>query len=96
MAKVKAIRFSDPGGPDVLHLEEVALEGLLQTCVRMLGPQAERGGVALSVDAGSEAPDAIVADELKLRQILVNLLAHAVKFTGRGGAVTLSAASAHL
>src|SRR5512132_4091695 len=25
MAKVKAIRFSDPGGPDVLHLEQVDL-----------------------------------------------------------------------
>src|SRR5436190_15635638 len=25
MAKVKAIRFSDPGGPDVLHLEQIDL-----------------------------------------------------------------------
>jgi signal transduction histidine kinase len=47
---------------------------------------AERAGVKLSLVLGSRLPH-IVADALSLRQILLNLLTNALKFTRPGGSV---------
>lgn len=51
--------------------------------------QAERAGVELAVETGT--PREVHADAARLEQVLVNLIHNAVKFTRRGGTVTLSA-----
>jgi two-component system phosphate regulon sensor histidine kinase PhoR len=51
--------------------------------------QAERAGVDLTVETAT--PPNVQADAARLEQVLVNLIHNAVKFTRRGGSVTLSA-----
>jgi cell cycle sensor histidine kinase DivJ len=56
----------------------------------LLALQAEEAGVALRIDAPEDLPD-IVADRRAVTQILINLIANAIRFSGRGGVVTIRA-----
>jgi PAS domain S-box-containing protein len=60
----------------------------------LVGPQAEAKGLTLTnAVSGSAAELCYWGDEDRVRQIIVNLLANAVKFTPGGGRITLSAGS---
>lgn len=73
-----------------LELSEVRLPELLARSLLMLKEKALKHGISLSSELGT-IPETIVADERKLKQILYNLLANAVKFTPDGGAIRLIA-----
>ena len=75
-----------------LRIEEssVDLEGTATFAVRMLTPRAERAGVTLAVSVAADVRF-LRADERRLRQIILNLIANAVKYTPSGGSVTVSA-----
>jgi PAS domain S-box-containing protein len=60
---------------------------LVSGCIRLVHERAARGGVELRSAIATDVP-AIHADERRLKQILINLLANAVKFTPPGGSVT--------
>jgi signal transduction histidine kinase len=68
--------------------EPVALAELVEQCVSMVEPKAEAAGVAISAHVAPELKE-IVADPLRLKQILINLLSNAVKYNERGGSVTV-------
>jgi two-component system cell cycle sensor histidine kinase PleC len=70
-----------------LQERRVDLVELMHSCVKLLEPRAVSNGVTLSTDL-PEQPLEVVADTVKLKQVLLNLLTNAVKFTPAGGRVT--------
>ncbi len=67
----------------------VSLPDLARDCTHMMRLSAAGRAVRLTCDARTE-PLRLWADERALRQMTLNLLANAVKFTPKGGAVTVS------
>jgi two-component system, sensor histidine kinase len=66
-----------------------SLRELLAQTLRMWRCQAEAKGLKLKIEGADQAPDRLIGDSTRLRQILNNLVSNAVKFTAEGS-VTLS------
>ncbi len=70
-----------------LSLESVpfALRETLQAACRAQQPAAEARGLTLTLHLGADVPETVRGDPLRVRQILGNYLANALKFTEQGG-----------
>ncbi|MDD2463016.1 MAG: ATP-binding protein [Desulfobulbus sp.] len=66
-----------------------SLRRLLGSIVATLNMPAIEKGLKLQVQIDPRLPEAFIGDDLRLRQILINLIGNAIKFTA-GGAITLS------
>ena len=75
-----------------LKLETIPFrpQQLLAEAIEMFRPRAESKGLYLVCDSGADVPRVLIGDPTRLRQILVNLVGNAVKFTEHGG-ITVSA-----
>lgn len=71
---------------DRLALEErpFDLTILVMDLFKLLRPQTQSKGIALRLDMGNEVPTFLTGDATRLRQVLLNLLANAIKFTADG------------
>jgi PAS domain S-box-containing protein len=72
-----------------LSLVNVDLNALVQSCVAIMQPQANRERVIIRTSLHASLPP-IVADARSVRQIALNLLSNSIKFTGAGGQVIVS------
>jgi signal transduction histidine kinase len=70
--------------------ESCDIELLIDTCLHTMEPMLKSKGLRLQTRIESDLP-VIYSDQEKLRQILLNLLSNALKFTKQGGIVTVSA-----
>lgn len=77
ISKIEAGRFA-------LQKRPFALQTLVFGTVRMLEVNATRKGLRLSCEMGPEVPNAVEGDADRLRQVLVNLVGNAIKFTPQG------------
>ena len=80
MSKIEAGRME-------LEPTEFPLPDLLQNLVHMFTMRAEQNGIQFSYEEISSLPMGVRADEKRLRQVMMNLLGNAVKFTQDGGVV---------
>jgi PAS domain S-box-containing protein len=77
-----------------LQLSRVNVRRLLESSLVMIKEKAFKHHLRVSLHVDSELTDRdILADELKLKQIMFNLLSNAAKFTPDGGAITVDAAA---
>lgn len=60
------------------------LSGFLTQIIEMINVRATQKGVALHFSADPDLPDTVLVDDKRLRQILLNLLSNAVRFTDAG------------
>jgi len=69
-----------------MTIERLAVEPMqvVQDVVSLLAERADAQGIQLEVAADGDLPRAILTDPTRLRQILLNLVGNAIKFTHRG------------
>ncbi len=74
-----------------IRFDSVSLAGVIDDCIRLLKPQSAELGIELKSAVPANLPP-VVADARALRQVMLNLISNAVKFTPAGGEVFVSAA----
>jgi len=74
-----------------LDLRSVTVSNLVQTTIKRLSPQANAKRINLHSSLPADLPP-LQADEDRITQVLVNLVANAIQYTPEGGDVTISAA----
>jgi two-component system CheB/CheR fusion protein len=73
------------------HFEPVSVNDLLEEVAAMFDAEVKRNGLSLDVRT-SPVPQFVEADAGAMRQIVINVVANALKFTPRGGHVEMMAA----
>jgi two-component system phosphate regulon sensor histidine kinase PhoR len=82
--------FRLESGQAQMEMAPVDVRSLVQDVLTQFNPRASGKGVALNVDFPETLPD-VKGDEQRILQVLVNLVDNALKFTEKGGRVTISA-----
>ena len=77
LSKIEAGRFT-------LEAVPFGLRELMHSAHRSYLALAQAKGLALTLEVSDDAPDAVLGDPVRTRQILVNLLTNAIKFTESG------------
>jgi len=85
LSRIEAGRYELQEGP-------VHVAGVAEECLRLLNLRAESKGLRVALVAGREL-EPLWADERAIRQICLNLLSNAFKFTPGGGEITVTVAS---
>ncbi|MGQ0673651.1 MAG: sensor histidine kinase [Hyphomicrobium sp.] len=75
-----------------LHEEPTRLSDVAEDCRRLLNLKAQSKGLELVEDIGEDLPQVWV-DQRALRQICLNLMSNALKFTPKGGRITVTVAA---
>jgi signal transduction histidine kinase len=82
ISKIEAGKFE-------LNFTAVDVSELVEECASSMQPLAKRARIVLRTSLAPDLPT-VVADPRRLKQILLNLLTNAIKFTREGGQVILS------
>jgi signal transduction histidine kinase/CheY-like chemotaxis protein len=85
MAKIEA-------GQTAVENTVFDLRATMRDIADLMRQRAEAKGLELTLDIAADLPRVVLADEGKLRQVVLNLVGNAVKFTSQGG-VTLRVAT---
>ena len=83
MSKIEAGKFELDNAP--LRVEQV-----LAKVRSLMGGQIEQKNINFTIEMGTGTAEAYIGDELRLTQVVANLMSNAVKFTPEGGAIRLA------
>jgi signal transduction histidine kinase/CheY-like chemotaxis protein len=72
-----------------LHLSPYPFAEFKETITSIIGPLCEEKGLEFKVEAGDSQP-VLMLDKIRINQIFFNILSNSVKFTPRGGHLSLS------
>ncbi|KQS55394.1 PAS domain-containing sensor histidine kinase [Brevundimonas sp. Leaf363] len=81
MAKIEA-------GKHVLHYEPVSLQEISEDAIRLMRGKVQEAGLVLSLEAADDVPE-IEADHRGCKQVMLNLISNAIKFTPEGGEIVV-------
>ncbi len=86
LALINDVLDFSKGAAGEIHIssQTVDLRGLVHEVVRMVRGAAESKGLHLSWNVEPQVPQFVLSDRLRLRQIMINLITNAVKFTEAG------------
>lgn len=79
-------------GQENCNIAPMSTQHVLQSCVYLMAPIADQKRLDLKLEVMDNVPAMVMADANHLRQIVLNLLGNAIKFTSNG-AVTVSASA---
>ena len=74
-------------GKMALENTDFALWEVLDGVMKLMAVKAHEKGLELACHVSSDVPEALIGDPVRLRQIIINLVGNAVKFTGEGEVV---------
>ncbi len=87
MSKIEAGRLD-------LEVEQVSFPLLIDEVMRLVGPRAAEGRITVVQETKDAKP--FSADRRALKQVMINLMSNAVKFTPEGGKVTITGRSSDM
>ncbi len=64
--------------------EPLNIRSLIEDTMQAISPRAENKSIELAINISRKIPSTILADELRLKQIMINLLGNSVKFVEQG------------
>ncbi|WP_439594960.1 EAL domain-containing protein [Falsiroseomonas sp.] len=88
VGRLLEISTIEAGRAEAPRLEPTDAAALARSCIDLLRPGADQKGLSLRLEVAADVPRLVLMDRARVRQILLNLLGNAVKFTETGG-VTL-------
>jgi len=77
-------------GHTTISLEPVALRSALREAVELMRPLAEDRGIAIDMPELPAGNGYVMADNQRLKQVLINLLSNAIKYNREGASVAIS------
>ncbi|HEY4863569.1 MAG TPA: ATP-binding protein, partial [Xanthobacteraceae bacterium] len=75
-------------GQFMIRPKAFSIAALVESCIEIMTLTAKQKGVSLSVELVASLPE-IIADERAVRQIVLNLVSNAIKFSGQDGRVVI-------
>jgi PAS domain S-box-containing protein len=79
--------------PLELKLEAIDLAKLVQNCITLVQPLTQQKNITLIDNLTSTCHSAVIADAMRLKQVLLNLISNAIKYNRVDGSITLSCVS---
>ena len=73
----------ESGKLEIVH-QPIDLKHILQEIKLLFNAKAQNKGIEMSINASDDFPQLLMLDEIRIKQVIFNLVGNAIKFTGKG------------